>query len=210
MIVAGRKSDVYWGAGNWLFLDIGFANNGRTCGVLFNEEKTTCMRYGEARTAIVERIRKQSGSINLLIEAPLSICFDPRKNPKGGTVEREGNISRYWYVGAGCVVMTAAMYLIRDIHEAIKDLPNTEVRLFEGFVSFKQSSTNHETDVIDLREMVRNAAKNQDSIYGPDRLKLAEDDEICSAFRVAGLDFGVPAVIVARNPQSQPSLNSRT
>jgi hypothetical protein len=92
--------------------------------------------------------------------------------------------------------MTAAMYLIRDIHDAIEDSPSIEVRLFEGFVSFKEVRTNHCEDVCNLRNMVRDAEQHQDSICGPSDLKCVETDEICSAFRVAGLDCGIPAVIV--------------
>ncbi len=197
MIVAGKKSEVYWGEGNWIILDIGFSNDGKTCGFALGDETTRLLRFGETRKLIIDQIMKQKGRVNLVIEAPLSVCFDLRRNPKGRSVEKQDLNSRYWYVGPGCVVMTAAMYLIHDIHEAIKHSPSVEVRLFEGFVSFKKGASDHRKDVQDLREIVKNAHLWQDKIYDPGQLKQGETDEIVSAFRVAGLDCGVPAVIVA-------------
>jgi hypothetical protein len=196
MILAGKKSEVCWGNGNWIFLDIGFSNSTKSCGYAFGDETPQNLRYGDARRIIFDQIRKQNGPINLIIEAPLSVCFDANHNPKGRKIEKRDSMRRYWYTGIGCAVMTAAMYLIRDIHEATKDLSNVEVCIFEGFVSFKEGGTDHKTDVCALREKVKKAHQNQDSIFSADNLKLDESDELFSAFRVAGLDYGVPAVIV--------------
>ena len=74
------------------------------------------------------------------------------------------------------------------------------IRLFEGFVSFKEAGTDNRKDVSALREKVKNALQCQDSIYDPEELKLSESDEICSAFRLADLDCGIPAVIIAGEP----------
>jgi hypothetical protein len=197
MISAGKESDVTWDNGNWIFLDIGFSNKGRTCGLAFADESPQKLTFGTAARSIVDSLRNRNGLINLVIEAPLSVSFDKNGNPKGRKIEKRDSDTRYWYAGLGCAVMTAAMYLIRDIHEATKDLPNIQVRLFEGFVSFKEMGTDDRDDVCALREKVRNALEHQKSILGPDELITSEDDEICSAFRVAGLDFGVPAVIIA-------------
>jgi hypothetical protein len=184
---AGKKSEVCWGDDNWIFLDIGFSNSGRTCGIAFSDESPQNLYYGDARRAIVNKIRERNGSINLVIEAPISVCFDNHGNPKGRRIEKRDSRTRYWYTGLGCAVMTAAMYLIRDIYEATKDLPDIEVRLFEGFVSFKEVGTDNRNDVRDLREMVQNAQQREGSICGPNELKCNEGDEICGAFRVAGL-----------------------
>jgi hypothetical protein len=92
--------------------------------------------------------------------------------------------------------MTAAMYLIFDISELIKNSSKVEVRLFEGFVSFKKAGTDNRKDVCNLRERVVNADHYQEKIYDLDQLKCIESDELSSAFRVAGLDCGIPAVIV--------------
>jgi hypothetical protein len=76
MISAGRKSDVHWGKGNSIFFDIGFSNDGRTCGLACGDESPRILQYGEARKEIVDRIRKDHGPIHFVIEAPLSVCFD--------------------------------------------------------------------------------------------------------------------------------------
>jgi hypothetical protein len=196
MITAGKKSDVHCGNGTWVFLDIGFSNNGKTCGLAFDDESPRSLQYGKARKEIVDRIRKHEGLVNLVIEAPLSVCFDCHGNPKGRKIERRGSKTRYWYGGLGCAVLTAAMYLIRDIQEATKEMPNIEIRLFEGFVSFKESGTEHAKDVSDLRDKVKNSKKHQGCIHDSEALKFCESDVICSAFCVADLDCGVPAVIV--------------
>jgi hypothetical protein len=196
MIVAGEKSDLRWGAGSWIILDIGFANDKRTCGVAFDDEPPTNLTYGEAWEAIINQIRKQNCLVNLVIEAPLSVCFDAHGNPKGRKIEKQDAKTRYRYNGLGCAVMTAAMYVIRDIHEAIKGSPMIEVRLFEGFVTFKGSDTDHKKDVLDLREKVKNSGQYRDSIYGSGELKICETDLLCRAFSFAGLDCGVPAAIV--------------
>ena len=196
MILAGNKAEVCWGEGKWIFLDIGFSSRGRTCGVAFGNGSPQELTYGTARKAIIERIRDWSGSVNLIIEAPLSVCFSSDGNPKGRRMEKHNSATRYWYTGVGCAVMTAAIYLIRDLHEATMSLPNIKVHLFEGFVTFKEGGTNHKKDVIALREKVRHAPQHQKSLYDRDQLKSSEDDEIFSAFRVAGLDCGIPAVIV--------------
>jgi len=90
--------------------------------------------------------------------------------------------------------MVAAMYLIRDIYEARLDVP---IRLFEGFVSYKDGSrpSNHATDVCLLRDVVQNPIRFSDCIYAADDLKAESADLLFSAFRVGGLVCGVPAVI---------------
>ncbi len=203
MILAGTKADVFWGDGKWIFLDIGFSNSRRTCGVAFADESPRELTYGAACGEIIERVRYWNGSINLVIEAPLSVCFDADRNPKGRMIEKIDSTTRYWYTGLGCSVMTAAMYLIRDLHETGSTLPDIKIFLFEGFVSFKEGKTDHKKDVRALREMVKNAPQRQRSLYDKDQLKRSENDELFSAFRVAGLDCGIPLVIVAHEKATQ-------
>jgi len=197
MITAGKKSEVHWGKGNWAFLDIGFSNNRPSCGFVFADDPPKNLRYGEARRAIVDLILRHNSTMNLVIEAPLSVCFDADRNPKGRIMEKQGSRTRYWYNGLGCAVLTAATYLIRDIYEATTSLPNVNVHHFEGFVSFKEGGTDHKKDACELRKRVREAPLNNGSIYDSDELRLCESDQICSALCVAGLDYGVPAVIIA-------------
>lgn len=193
MIEAGQASEIEWG-GNWVFLDIGFAEKRKSCGLLFGDGHPNCLRFAEAKENILEHIRHSSPPVKLVIEAPLSACFDQHGNPKPRKIETADGKSRFWYVGAGCAVMVAAMYLIQDVHNAEPRIP---IRLFEGFVSFKDSSTptDHYRDVRLLRDVVRDPLKFSTAIYTGEDLKSDPTDRLVSAFRVAGLDLGIPAVI---------------
>ena len=87
-IEPGTPSDVSWVEGNWIFLDVGFSNSSRSCGVLFGQETPRCLQFGEATREILDRLRGARSLINLVVEAPLSVCFDSRGNPKGRSLER--------------------------------------------------------------------------------------------------------------------------
>jgi hypothetical protein len=193
MIVAGDKSQIEWADGNWAFLDVGFANLRRSCGFAFSDKPPICLTFAEARKRLLEELTRSKTPFNLVIEAPLSVCFDPAGNPKGRLIEREDKKSRFWYVGPGCAVMVAAIYLIRAISEIQPVIP---VRLFEGFVSFKDKGVraSHQEDVSRLRQIVRDSAQFSDSIYTSAQLS-EPPDRLCSAFKVAGVDCGIPPII---------------
>jgi hypothetical protein len=70
--------------------------------------------------------------------------------------------------------------------------------LFEGFVSYKHKGrSDHMADVAALQKVVRDPVRSDDPIYEGGRLKRAETDQLVSAFRVMGFDWGIPAVIKA-------------
>jgi len=109
-------------------------------------------------------------------------------------LEKDRAKTRYWYNGLGCAVMVAAMYLVRDLHKIQR--PGV-VRLFEGFISYKDRSvpSDHQRDVELLRAVVREPAEFPGAILS--RLELEQEGcDLQSAFCVMGLDScGVPAVI---------------
>ena len=195
MIRAGNINEVSLTSGNWIFLDIGFANKANSCGLLFGDGNPVGVTFNEATKSICNYIQRSQVPINLVIEAPLSVSFDNSGNPKGRSIEKQNNKTRYWYVSLGCTVMVAALYLVKAIYDS---QPRNEVRLFEGFVSFKDSNekSDHSKDVLLLRDIVRSPNKNIDAIISPDKLKMDETDKIESAFLVAGLDFGVPPILI--------------
>ena len=201
MLEAGRKSQVQWATGNWIFLDIGFSNRGKTCGLILPDSEPKCVQFAVAQQQIVDHLKNSTSTVNLLIEAPLSICFDVNHNPKHRSIEKQGKKNRFWYVGPGCAVMVAAMYLVHDIHEAKTDVG---VRLFEGFLSYKSRSekSDHHEDVCRLKDAVKNSARFSNSIYEGDQLKAEPSDVLAGALSVAGLNCGIPAVIVV------PTLNA--
>ena len=90
--------------------------------------------------------------------------------------------------------MVAALYLIRPVFES---KPTGSVRLFEGFVSFRSpgARSDGKEDVLALREAIRGGVSTPAVVYSANELKMDADDCLCSAFRVAGIDCGVPAVI---------------
>jgi hypothetical protein len=194
MIIAGNASEIIWGEGNWIFLDIGFSGRRKTCGLLVGGGEPQLATFSAATQMIVKTIAASRSTINMVIEAPLSICFR-NGNPTGRSIEKQtGSATRFWYVGAGCAVMVASMYLIRQISDAKPFVP---VRLFEGFISYKDRSAKSDDrrDTLLLREVVQNHDKFSECIIGADNLKLNRDDVLWSAFGVIGLDCGVPTVI---------------
>lgn len=193
-IRAGSESQITWGDGNWVFLDIGFASRKPTCGFAQRKENPELLTFAEAQKRVIEAIERSTLPLNLVIEAPLSVCFDTKGNPKRRKIEVENQKHRYWYSGPGCTVMVASIYLIRSIHCAVHD---ASVRLFEGFISFKDHSvpSDGREDVRKLREVVCDPSAFPGCVYTAQQLKEDDNDNLISAFCVAGLDCGVPAVI---------------
>jgi hypothetical protein len=193
MIRAGYINEINLTSGNWIFLDIGFANKAKSCGLLFGDGLPSEVTFNEAVQRICKYIKTNNNPINLVIEAPLSVSFDINGNPKGRRIEKQNNRTRYWYVSLRTTVMVAAFYLVKAIVDAN---PVNEVRLFEGFVSFKDSKkkSNHSKDVLLLRDIVNNKTPNV--IIDANELKINETGSIQSAFLVAGLDLGIPPILM--------------
>jgi len=194
MIRAGTVEEVHPDSGEWTFVDIGFAATARSCGVLVGASEPRLLTFAETRREIVELALVGGAPVNLLLEAPLSVAFTAKGNPTGRRVEKRGSQVRYWYVGLGTTVLLAAAYLLRDIASAN---PRREIRLFEGFVSFKAKdvASSHAEDVKKLRAAVYNEASSVHGVFGSSDLRMSPTDQIRSAFAVAGMDFGVPPVV---------------
>jgi hypothetical protein len=194
MIHAGTVADIHWDSGTWVFLDIGFSKKKKSCGLLVHDAKPYEFQFCKARSLILDAVAGATGPVNVTIEAPLSVAFDKSGNPNGRSIEKQGAKTRYWYSGLGCAVMVAAMYLVRGIQESC---PKQDVRLFEGFVSYKDPNveSDHLHDVRLMRQVVKDPVVNAASIVAPGSLKMASDDKLISAFCVAGFDCGVPPVI---------------
>jgi len=194
MIHAGKVSDICWSNGTWLILDIGFSNNKKSCCLLLGDGKPNTMKFGEAICEVI-KTAEDKPLLNLLIEAPLSVAFDKCGNPKSRRIDKKGEQSRPWYVGPGCVVMVAAMYLMRKLCDSC---PSAEVKLFEGFVSFKSklAKSSHSDDVKCLRDAIKGEVTRTSHFYKPEELKEDHDDNIKSAFEVMNLaDIGIPPII---------------
>ncbi|MFC2071451.1 hypothetical protein ACFLUU_01855 [Chloroflexota bacterium] len=193
MIYSGKVEDISWPSGAWLILDIGFSNSQKSCGILLGDEEVRCLTFNEAINEVI-RIVNSLPLLNLVIEAPLSVAFDKYGNPKVRRIDKKGGQSRPWYVGAGCTVMVAAMYLVRTLYDLN---PSAEVRLFEGFVSFKRKGnrSSHSEDVGCLRNAIKGKEERDYCFYKPEEFKEDESDKIMSAFKLMNIDLGIPPVI---------------
>lgn len=194
-LCAGSIADVRWDSGLWIILDIGFSERNKTCGLAIGLAEPVCRTFSAAKQQVADAALKSDQNVNLLIEAPLSVSFDSRDNPTGRSVERNGQRTRYWYVGAGASVMVAAMYLLRQVCE-LESLKT--VKLFEGLISFKSKNvrSDHIRDVRLLREAIQNPNQYPDCIVGPNKLQRNPTDRLVSALSVMGLpELGIPPVI---------------
>jgi len=201
---AGTVGEVCESSGEWFFVDLGFSSERPTCGLLVGDGEPQEITFADMRARVSNACRVTGGPLNLLIEAPLSVAFGANGNPAGRKCERRGTDTRYWYVGLACSVLVAATYLLREVH----DLPRSrEIRLFEGFVSFKptRSRSSHKDDVLALRDVAWSRVTGRGYLVDPNDLKLNSEDEVFSAFRVAGMDFGVPPVVVVDSSQPGPA-----
>jgi hypothetical protein len=152
-IISGTMEQLLHPSGEWIIVDLGFAAENATCGYLSCDlsdeqnpkEKPELLTFTELNKKLATKISGPGNPLHLVIEAPLSAAFE-NENPLGREVEVINDKRRYWYVQSGAVVTLAALYLLKNLHA----LQSRETRLFEGFVSFKEDSTDHKRDVVQL------------------------------------------------------------
>lgn len=193
MIRAGTAEEAQQNSGKWIFVDLGFSAGKRSCGLLIGNDQPEEVTFSNLKTKLLKVISTERSPINLLIEAPLSIAFNSKGNPTGRLIEKRASNTRYWYVGLGCCVLVAATHLLRAINDAN---PRSEVRLFEGFASFKDNVTTHSEDVLALKKVIWRDETASGRIVSADDLRKTPEDELISAFAVSGMNFGIPAVVV--------------
>jgi len=212
MIGAGTMEDLRYDSGIWVFIDLGFAQKKASCGLLEGEGKPEEFAFNEVGRKLSELATGTGNdglTLNLVIEAPLSVAFTRDGNPTGRKFEKRQSETRYWYVGLGCSVLVAATYIMRQLVEA---KPRKEIRLFEGFASFKPKGqrSSHMGDVCRLRQVVREYPDCKTGvIIAPDDLRSLADDRIESAFAVANMSLGVPPVVVI-NAYDSPHVHDFT
>ena len=194
-IRAGCVSEVSKESGDWLIVDIGFAESKKSCGVLKNDDRPEEVTFNAMVDCVVKEARRVSGRpLNLMLEAPLSSAFNKDGNPTGRSCEqKKGWSPRYWYLQSATLTIVATGHLLRALVEC---RVQREVRLFEGFASFKNkdAESSHASDVKKLREVVWN--RNMQSIIAPDDLKRDATDRLESTYRFANMDFKIPPVVV--------------
>ena len=202
VIRAGKMEEAIRSSGEWLYLDVGFAAKSRSCGFLEDGKVPNILTFAETRDRLLAIVKTPGKPLNLVLEAPLSIAFCPKGNPVGRAIERRDeetpigtkNAVRYWYMNLGCGVLVSATHLIRAITNTNRE---REVRLFEGFASFKKPGTksSHINDVLRLRDVIHEN-RSVGRVVPPNELKTNAYDELQSAFAVSGMNYGVPPVVL--------------
>lgn len=200
-IRAGSVWEICKDSGEWMIVDLGFSATKPSCGIWTEANCTRVVEFGQLVKRVIEEAQKaDSRPLNLLLEAPLSVAFNKRCNPTRRRCEnsKDGKY-RLWYVNAGAATLIAADHLLRKLNGC---QIQREVRLFEGFVSFKnpnaQAKTRNERvqehicDVLKLKNAVWDPT--QACIFAPENLKHQDGDTIQSAFAFLCKDL-VPPVI---------------
>ncbi|MCY3565570.1 MAG: helix-turn-helix transcriptional regulator [Gammaproteobacteria bacterium] len=198
MIVAGVRDQARRDSGQWVFVDMGFSADERSCGIAIGDLQPRNVRYGDLAPCIARELESDTAPLNLLIEAPLSVAFNANGNPTGRSIEKKNGKTRYWYTQGGAVTLLATMHLVRDLYEM---RPSREVRLFEGFASFKHKGTrsSHQDDVSNLRRIAW-GERDKGRIVEAEGLKMRDEDILVSSFSILGMDLGIPPVVVADGP----------
>ena len=86
---------------DWIFVDIGFARQDNSCGVAIGTDVAKKVEFAELVKLVVRAVQKEGKSLNLLLEAPLSMAFTKAGNPWPRNFEwstrSQGNDSPQWF-----------------------------------------------------------------------------------------------------------------
>lgn len=191
---------------DWVFVDMGFARGRKSCGYLFVPAsagadhaglQAESVTFGDLTQKLVALAAQDGVPLHLVLEAPLSAAFGGDANPVGRDCEKREAQTRYWYVGLGCSVLVASLYLLRALAASS---PQRGVRIFEGLVSFKSRETpsNHKGDVESLRRVVWSGGTKGGCFRRPAALDTGGDNVIESTLALLGLDATPPPIVEVR------------
>lgn len=156
-------------------IDIGFSNKRATCGAAVDEGSWN-LTFIQAVRKVQDFAQHQSEFV-LILEAPLSACFDHVGNPCArGDFERT-NPARWWSLGAGAVTSLAALHFLRVLIEEIRNDDRIIIHLVEGFV-VGSNSTDHKTVAIKLLEAFRNHDQGHQWITISQEAKMDESKHL--------------------------------
>ena len=162
----------------WIFSDIGFAPDEKSCGVAVGSHTAEEVRFAEMVNMMVEKVEEPGKPLHLLLESPLSAAFTPAGNPCPRNFEwstrSKGNHSskwfkdwidkmhRGWYLRAGASTKAGAERLLWELHRCKRQ---RDVLLFEGFAPLKAKHK-------EVAEKLRYAVKGETSshIVSPDEI----------------------------------------
>lgn len=198
LIRAGTHAELREHLGDWAFIDLGFSHSAKTCGYLFmssiGDEAMSAITYGEMTSRVLELAQQAGPPLHLVLEAPLSAAFDAAGNPVGREIEKDGAATRYWYVGLGCSVLVASLYLLTALRDATRA---REVRIFEGLVSFKDQTkaSDHQADVAAMKRVVWSGGQLEGRFISPTPLQGRSTRVLTSTLALLGLDPTPPPIV---------------
>ncbi len=211
VIRAGTMAELASPRGHWVFVDIGFASSKtRSTGYLQYDDIGAAepivaeqFTFSDAKSRVIQLAESDGDPLHLVIEAPLSTAFDDAGNPIGRTVEqREEDSPRYWHLRGAAGILVASLFLLRDLRDASR---RREVRLFEGFCSFKGKSTDsgktlkpgssHLDDAVALARVVRSAGKDGGQFREPRSLNELNAPVPVGVFALLGGDTTPPPIV---------------
>jgi len=188
MVKAGKARDFSRDPKDWIFLDIGFSSESKTCGLKIFGEPAQNQSWADACLEIKNAIHSCNKNINLMIEAPLSVTFNNTNNPVRRSFEKRGKSTRYWYLQGGVVTLLSAAYLIRQLY----DLKESNISLFEAFISFKPQKTDHMDDASLMERGIVEGALP----IGKADIRMSKEHKIEASMAKFGYSFGVPPVFI--------------
>jgi hypothetical protein len=186
-------------------VDLGFAERDETCGLAWRcgaaPEEAASTTFGGCIRRIAELVTAAEARAALIIEAPLSGCFNADGNPMArdyGETRANGRSlesGRGWYCGAGAIVALGAVFFLRRLRDALGKSDATIV-LFEGFVSFKRKKSEHVDDARKLLEMFVGNETRGYTVRAPAR------GEMITSLEVLGEKAqGAPLVLIPPRPE---------
>lgn len=205
LIRSGTMNELKTPSGDWCFVDVGFSSDKKTCGYLLAtvgaEERSQGARevtYAVLGDVIAALLGEPRGPLHLVLEAPISAAFTRDGNPLGRSIEKRGQQTRYWYVGLGCSVLVATLYLLKRL---IAEERKRELRVFEGFVSFKKrdSTTGHANEAEAMKAVVWSGGQTGGDFCVARTSRTTPGGTIGSTLELLGLD-PTPPPIVRVNP----------
>jgi|SRR5579883_1962899 len=96
MIRAGTAAEANRHSGEWVFVDLGFAEKAKSCGLLLGNGEPDEVSFSQLKARLLAVVASDDRPLNLLIEAPLSVAFNEHGNPTGRGIEkRESQIPSF-------------------------------------------------------------------------------------------------------------------
>jgi len=193
MIVAGDPINFSREPHDWIFVDIGFGGRkkdgriSKSTGIKIGEASSKNVTWAQCVNEITKHLESRDKSINLMLEAPLSVAFDETGNPAPRSFEKTDKGARYWYVPMGTNVAMSALFMLGKLKSNL----NVRVNLYEAMVSFKIKKTDHSADSDSMFDAVINSNANPISVFSQEPSDIIE-----SSAAMMGWDFGVPPVFV--------------